>query len=214
MPAITRETKAARDEQRRLLKDVLIAAVRRLLATGMRYPEITVHRLTEEAGISRWRFYQNFHDKHDLLHAWFVDLNREFEQTHDTWLQIDGRSTQAELRDGVRELFVPYEQHSALHAAMYDSAASDPTIRAEVDNTENERIERLRAHIDRGQSEGWIDPQLLPRETAEWIVMTGARGYQRMVSEGAVSPDEFIEAYARYVWHVLYATAPSRGVAA
>lgn len=209
MSSAAQDRRSTNEEQRRELIAALIPAAQRLLSTGARYPEITVSKLATEAGISRWRFYSHFHDKHELLHAWFEDLNAEFAQTHDAWLHIDGSSTLADLREAIHALFLPYGPHSTLHAAMYDSAAADPIIRAEVDATENQRIESLRAHIARGQAEGWVDPALLALETAEWMVLTGSRSYQRMVvTTASVTTDEFIDSYALYVWHILY--APTR----
>ncbi len=92
---------------------------------------------------------------------------------------------------------------------MYDSAASDPAIRCLLDATEARRTDALHAHIQRGQSEGWIDPTLDSYEMASWIVLTGARSYQQMVAiESGLTPNDFIEGFARFVWYVLYEFAP------
>ncbi|MGE4426808.1 MAG: TetR/AcrR family transcriptional regulator [Solirubrobacteraceae bacterium] len=193
--------------QRHALRDVLIPAVERMLAGGTTYPEITVSQLTDEAGISRWRFYRHFRDKHDLLRAWFEQLNAQFESDHDAWLHIEGTPPFAELRAAIASLFVPYGPHSALHGAMYDSASADPVIAEELEVTERRRIASLRAHIERGQRGGWIDSVLLPQETAEWIILTGSRSYQRMVVHGQVPVDRFVDVFSDYAWRVLYEPA-------
>jgi AcrR family transcriptional regulator len=192
-------------DQRSALAHSLIAAAERLVAGGSSYPEITVQRLADEAGISRWRFYETFGDKYELLRTWFADLNEQFEKDHDAWLRLDASVSPSTLRSAVATLFLPYQQHSAMHAAMYDSADSDPNIRALLDMTENRRIGALRAHIDRGQSEGWVDANLDSEETAIWLVLCGGRAYQQSVSEGGgLTPNDFIDAYATLAWYVLY----------
>lgn len=213
MSAETSGGPAATEEQRRELSRVVIPAVQRLIASGVPFAEITMSRLLAEAGVTRYRFYSRFRDKLDLLNVWFLELNETSAQDHEAWLSIDERPDPAALRDAIAALFVPYEPFSTLHAALYDAATVDPRIAAEIGSIESVRTAALCAHIRRGQRDGWIRPAIHPQETAEWIVATGSRTYQRMlVATGELSTAEFVDLYAEFVWGVLYADgAPSDG---
>src|SRR5262245_25985386 len=65
MPSITRNRNP--EERRAALDERVLAVVERLLAEGLRYTEISVARILQEAGIARSTFYVHFRDKTDLL---------------------------------------------------------------------------------------------------------------------------------------------------
>ena len=188
----------------------LIAAAERLLADGVTFPQITVSRLVKEAGITRSWFYVHFKDKSDVLSAWFASIRRDLVEVDDDWWAIGAEASEVDLRVALRRITLAYHPHNLMMAAMYDQAAIDASTRAEVEEIERHRIARLEAHIIDGQAGGWVDPVLLPAETAAWLTYTGARGYQQMVESEGASIDEFVERYARHVWLVLYEHAPSR----
>lgn len=188
----------------------LIAAAERLLAGGVPFPEITVSRLVKEAGVTRSRFYVHFKDKGDVLSAWFETIRRDLVDVDDAWWGIRAGSTESDLATALRSITLAYHPHNLMMAAMYDQSAIDANTRGEIDEIERHRIARLEAHIIEGQAGGWIDPVLMPAETAAWLTYTGARGYQQMVEGEGASIDEFVERYARQIWLVLYEQAPSR----
>jgi TetR/AcrR family transcriptional regulator, ethionamide resistance regulator len=200
----------SRDERRKELRELLKAAAERLFATGFSYAEITVEQLVTEAQTSRTRFYTYFDDKSDLLRSWFSDVRRDLVAVDDAWWAVRGDATEADLAEAIRKILLAYRPHDLLMAAMYDLAAVDRTTREEIDAMEADRAKRLETHITRGQQEGWIDPGLLPRETASWLTVTGARGYEQMVGVDGDEEDidQFVGSYAQYVWFVLYAQAP------
>ena len=216
MASVTRRNRARREDRRSEVRDRLLAAVERLLETGESYTELSVERLTSEAGISRSTFYVYFADKGDLLRSWFEHLNEELQDPAARWWQLDGDSTKDDLRAAISQILNTYRPHTKLMATVYDAASYDPDIRQEVETTMSRNVAALRKHIKEGQREGWIAPDLRPAETAEWLMWMAERGQHRLIAraDGDDEVERLIDAYTDIVWHTLYAYAPSRLAAA
>jgi hypothetical protein len=87
----------------------------------------------------------------------------------------------------------------------------DATVREEVTTMMSRNIAGLKRHIQRGQKQGWIDPELLPAETAAWLTWMAERGQHQMVrTADDAEVNALIDAYADVVWNTLYAFAPAR----
>lgn len=194
-------------ERRKVARDGLLAALERLVQQGASIAEISVERLISEAGISRWRFYNYFADKSDLLLACFEEIRRELEQVGAILWDLDTAPTRAELRRVLRSIAAAYTPHATLLDAMNDTRAYDKPTRDALDAMERTRIDRWQAHIARGQHGGWIKPHLLAAETATLIEYTGVRGFEQLAAH-ATDPEsalnDFADAFAQYVWFVLY----------
>lgn len=188
----------------------VIAAAEALLEQGVAFSDITVSQLVKAAGVSRSRFYVHFRDKGDVLRAWFGTIRRDVADVDDAWFSLREDASETDLRSAIQRITMAYQPPRLIMAVMYDQAALDPATRAEVEQIEQHRSARLEAHIAAGQAGGWIDPELLPCETAAWLTHTGARGYQQMVETAGATVEEFVDSYAHHVWLVLYEHAPSR----
>jgi len=72
----------------------------------------------------------------------------------------------------------------------------------------------LSAHLEKGQRESWVDPDLLPLETSAWLVWTLERGLGNVVAGSAPERAQVqIANFASMVWHVLYAGSPAHPAA-
>ncbi|MGA3253246.1 MAG: TetR family transcriptional regulator, partial [Mycobacterium sp.] len=60
MPSVTRKPQANREQRREQLERRLLDATERLMSEGASFTEISVDRLSTEAGISRASFYIYF----------------------------------------------------------------------------------------------------------------------------------------------------------
>ena len=211
MPSVTRRSRGNRAQRRADVRARLLAIVEQLLASGDSFASISVERLVSEASISRSTFYVYFEDKGDLLRAWFAQVLEELEDAAESWWKLDGDATAADLHTALAEIVHAYRPHTTLMAAVFDTAAYDATVRDEVSTMMARNCAGLRTHIKRGQEEGWIDPNLLAAETAEWLTWMAERGQHQMV-RGAddAETERLIDAYAAIVWNTLYAFAPSR----
>ncbi len=211
MPSVTRKSQSSRAKRREEMRDRLLAVVERLLAEGETYTEISVERLVSETEISRSTFYVYFEDKGDLLRAWFAQIISEIEAAAGDWWKLDGSATRADLREALSAIVTTYRPHTTLMAAVYDAASYDITVRDEVQGMMSRNIGGLRAHIRRGQRDGWIPAELLAGETAAWLTWMAERGQHQMVrSADDAELERLIDSYTDVVWHALYAHAPSR----
>ena len=67
MPSVTRKPQAKRQERREQIERRLLDATERLMRDGASFTELSVDRLSTEAGMSRASFYIYFEDKGHLL---------------------------------------------------------------------------------------------------------------------------------------------------
>jgi AcrR family transcriptional regulator len=205
MPSVTRRRPTGRDARRDDARARLLAVVERLLADGESYTEISIERMVAEAGMARSTFYVYFADKGDLLRAWFAEITDELRVTAATWWQLQPPVRYEDTRAALAAIVATYRPHTPLMAALYDTAAWDPSVRELVDTMMGENIAGLRAHIRRGQSAGFVDPALLPAETAAWLTWMAERGFHQLVRGASDSQVErLVDAYARIVWNTLY----------
>jgi AcrR family transcriptional regulator len=211
MPSVTRKSHGNRAKRRDDVRRRLLAVVEELLTAGESYAEISVERLVSEAKLSRSTFYVYFEDKGDLLRAWFEQVIEELDAAAGAWWKLDGTATPADLRAALAQIVNTYRPHTTLMAALYDMSSYDSTVREEVATMMSRNSGGLRRHIQRGQKQGWIDPDLLPAETAAWLTWMAERGQHQMVRlADDAEVEKLIDAYADVVWNSLYAFAPAR----
>lgn len=208
MASVSRRSNSARADRRDDLRRRLLIVVERLLEQGEAFGEVSVERLVTEADISRSTFYLYFEDKGDLLAAWFSGVTAELEAAAAGWWGLGEGLARTDLRSALERIVVAYQPHTTLMAALYDIATYDQSVRGLVDRMMNSNIAGLRKHIRTGQKRGFVNPDLLPEQTAAWLTWMAERGLHRLV-RGA-SPAEvsrLTDAYTDIIWNVLYAGA-------
>jgi len=205
MPSVTRRRPADRDARRDDARARLLAAVERLVASGESFTEISVERMVVEAGMARSTYYVYFADKGDLLRAWFADITDELRDAAAAWWQLHPPVSYDDVRAALARIVDAYRPHTPLMAALYDTAAYDPSVREMVTAMMTENTAGLRSHIRRGQAADFIDPALLPAETAAWLTWMAERGLHQLVRGASDAElDRLISAYGRIVWNTLY----------
>ncbi|HST42333.1 MAG TPA: TetR/AcrR family transcriptional regulator, partial [Conexibacter sp.] len=170
--------------------------------------EISVERMIQEAGMSRSTYYVYFEDKGDLLRAWFGEIEREIAEAVAGWWEIDGSSSREDLRAALARVVEVYHPHAPLMAATYDAAEYDPSVRELVTAMMGANVASLRKHIRNGQAAGFIDPELPPAETAQWLTWMAERAFHVFLR--GLRPAQLrtqIDAYTAIVWNTLYAPA-------
>jgi AcrR family transcriptional regulator len=211
MASVTRKSHSGRAARRDEMRNRLLEVVERLLEQGESYTELSVERLVSEAGMSRSTFYVYFEDKGDLLAAWFGEITQEIEDAARDWQALDAGLTREDLRAALSRIVKSYKPHTTLMAAVYDAAAYDPGVRELVDGMMNWNVAGLRNHIKAGQKTGFIDPDLLPQQTAAWLQWMAERGLHQLVRNASPAEVErLIDAYTSIVWNTLYAPARPR----
>jgi AcrR family transcriptional regulator len=211
VPSVTRKSRTSRAARRDELRDRLLDAVEELIAEGETYTELSVERLVKEADVSRSTFYVYFEDKGELLRAWFAQIIEEISEAAAGWWELGPGVTRADLREVLEHVVVTYRPHTTLMAAVYDAASYDAQVREEVQAMMKTNVASLRKHIRQGQKEGFVQPELLPDETAAWLTWMAERGLHQLVR--SASDKELgllIDAYTDVVWNSLYAFAPAQ----
>lgn len=213
MPSVTRKSSRQRIRRRDELLVDLLAALQRALDDGESYMDISIARLVSDAGISRSTFYSYFDDKGDVVRLWFAETRDQIQEAAEPWWELGPSATQADARQALATLVGVYLPHARMMAAVYDAAAYDMAVREEVGALMAENIAALQRHIRAGQRGGWIDPALLPAETASWLMWMAERTYHQAVvsaAPGTADIEAHVDAFTRIVWRTLYAGAPSR----
>jgi len=209
-PVVDPELRARRKEE---IRDQLLAKVEEMLEQGESYSLLGIDRLASEAGIGRSTFYKYFADKSELLGAWYELIARSTESAANEWLEgIDGSSTRADLRDALEDIFRAYMPHVRLLSVINEAAFYDQTLGEAIRHRVEPGSGRLQKHIERGQREGWIDPDLDPGGTARWLRWMSDRGrHQLLLAVDEAERNRLLDALTEIVWATLYEFAPSRG---
>jgi len=205
MPSVTRRRSTGREARRDDVRVRLLEVVERLLADGESFTEVSVERMVAEAGMARSTFYVYFTDKGDLLGAWFGEITAELRAAARGWWELRPPFGFDDVRAALAAIVAAYRPHTPLMAAVYDTAAYDPSVRALVTAMMGENTAGLRSHLRRGQSDGFVDPALSPRETAAWLTWMAERGLHQLVRDASdAEVERLVDAYARIVWNTVY----------
>jgi TetR/AcrR family transcriptional regulator, ethionamide resistance regulator len=211
MPSVTRKSHTTRTARRAELRARLLEVVERLLATGESFTEMSVERLVSEAGLSRSTFYVYFEDKGDLLSEWLGDIINQVAESSQQWYSLSTDATREDLRSALAHVVETYAPHTTLMAAVLDASTYDPSVREGVADMMNRNVAGLRHHIKEGQKAGFIDPKLLPQETAEWLAWMAERGLHQLIREAKGKElERLVDAYTDIVWNTLYAPVLER----
>jgi TetR/AcrR family transcriptional regulator, ethionamide resistance regulator len=196
---------ARRDE----LRAQVLSIVEQHLRSGTTFADVSVASVVAEAGISRSTFYAYFVDKTTLLRTWYAEFTQVILDAVQAWWSLDGTATKDDVRAALERIMEAYRAHPELMTATHEAIGTDHGVREAVDAAMRRYIDGLRAHIETGQADGFIDPALPAAETAYWLQWMAERGLHRMVrTESKSSQERLAEAYAGIVWNALY--APTR----
>lgn len=207
MPPVSQaKARQSRAERRSSIRRKIFDAVERLLE-GEPFPELTIDRIIGEAGISRSTFYFHFADKATLLLAVSEDIFTTAAHTAGAWWDMDAAEvTRTRLLEQLRRVFSLYVQHKGVLRALVDAAGYEPVVHNRLSAMHAIYIERLEAHLVRGQSAGPIPRSLRPRATASWVIWMLERGLYQLVAEAGTDAefDELAEAATDLIFNALY----------
>ena len=211
MASVTRKkSQSSRSQRRDEIRATLLTAVEELLEEGESFTELSVERLVSRADLSRSTFYVYFEDKGDLLGAWVSEIIEQLKAAAKSWWELPPKPTRKQLRAALAEIVETYKPHTTLMAAVYDAAAYEPTLRAEVEAMMASNIGGLRRHIKEGQKNGSIHADLQPDQTAAWLQWMAERGLHQLVRMASGAElEKLIDAYTDIVWYSLYAPVKS-----
>src|ERR1700722_5524866 len=98
MPSVPRKPQATRQQRRDQMEQRLLDATERLMSDGTSFTELSVDRLSTEAGISRASFYIYFEDKGHLLRRLTSEVFAELAESADRWWSVAWRRDPDDVR--------------------------------------------------------------------------------------------------------------------
>jgi TetR/AcrR family transcriptional regulator, ethionamide resistance regulator len=209
MPSVTRRQPAkreqARQQRREQMERQLLDATERLMRDGTSFTELSVDRLSTEAGISRASFYIYFEDKGHLLRRLAGQVFADLAESADRWWSVAWRRDPEDVRTAMASLVASYRRHQPVLVALNEMAAYDPVVGATYGNLLTAITGRMTRVIEEGQADGSIRPQLAAATTASaltWMVERACQ--QNLPTEPASYDSELATSLAEIIWNTLY----------
>src|SRR5258708_2074766 len=185
MPSVTRKPQAKRRERREQIERRLLDATERLMRDGASFTELSVDRLSTEAGMSRASFYIYFEDKGHLLRRLAGQVFADLAESAERWWSVAWRHDPDDVRAGM--------------------AAYDSLVGATYRNLLTAITGRLTVVIEEGQTDGSIRRELPAPTTASaltWMVERTCQ--QNLPSNPATYDAELASTLTEIVWGALY----------
>lgn len=207
MPSVTRKPRAKPIGDRRpAIESRLLEATERLLADGTAFTELSVEQLCSEAGIARSTFYVYFRDKGDLVVRLAEEMLDHLATAAAAWWQAG--SSREELLAATRAMVGIYARHTALFAALTETAAYDAELREIQEAMLDHHGEPLGWLIDAGKKDGTVR-DIHTHETVT-ALMWMVQGVCHRLTPGASADDldRLAETITSICWHSLYPDDP------
>jgi len=209
MPSVTRKPQANREhtrqQRREQIERRLLDATERLMRDGASFTELSVDRLSSEAGISRASFYIYFQDKGDLLRRLAGQVFADLAGGAERWWSVAGRRDPEDVRAAIGQIVATYRRHQPVLVALNEMAGYDPVVGATYRNLLTEIAGRLTRVVEEGQADGSIRPELPAATTASALTWMVERASQQNLPAAAVSYDaELAATLAEIIWNTLY----------
>lgn len=204
MPSITRtRTADSQDARRPAIEERLLEATETLLADGTPYTRLSVGKLCREAGIARSTFYVYFRDKGDLVAHLAERMVGQLSAAASAWWEPG--SDREDLLAATRRLVMLYREHTALFAALTETAAYDADLRALQEEIVRRHASPLRELIEHGRREGAGVRDVPATETVSALAwMLQGSCYHLAPDAPDAEVDRLAEALTSIIWHALY----------
>ncbi|MEE6178575.1 TetR/AcrR family transcriptional regulator [Mycobacterium sp. 050134] len=209
MPSITRKPPArqerGREQRREELERRLLDATDRLMRDGTSFTELSVDRLSTEAGISRASFYIYFEDKGHLLRRLAGQVFGDLAAGAERWWGVAGRHDPGDVRAAMAGIIETYRRHQPVLVALNEMAAYDPATAQTYRELLTAISDRLTRIVEDGQADGTVRPQLHAATTASALTWMVERACQQNLPARPPEYDaELAATLAEIVWGALY----------
>jgi AcrR family transcriptional regulator len=209
MPSVTRKAQASREQGRQRRREQmerrLLGATERLMRDGASFTELSVDRLSSEAGISRASFYIYFEDKGHLLRRMAGQVFADLADSGDRWWSVAWRHDPDDVRAATTAIVAGYRRHQPVLVALNEMAGYDPLVGATYRNLLTAITGRVTRVIEDGQADGSIRPELPTTTTASALTWMVERACHQNLPTAPDSYDaELAEVLAEIIWSTLY----------
>jgi TetR/AcrR family transcriptional regulator, ethionamide resistance regulator len=210
MPSVTRKPQVTRQQRRELMERRLLDATERLMSEGASFTELSVDRLSTEAGISRASFYIYFEDKAHLLRRLARQVMSDLADGGQRWWGVAWQHDPDDVRAAMAGIIESYRRHQSVLVALNEMAAYDPLVAATYRDLLTEISQRLTRVIEDGQADGSIRRELPAATTADTLTWMVERAcHQNLPVKPRVYDAELASTLAEIVWGALYLKAAS-----
>ncbi|KBZ61309.1 hypothetical protein K875_04260 [Mycobacterium [tuberculosis] TKK-01-0051] len=209
MPSLTRKPQGhrsvGREQRREQMERRLLDATERLMREGASFTELSVDRLSGEAGISRASFYIYFEDKGHLLRRLAGQVFADLIDGARSWWSVAGRHDPDDVRTAMGRIIATYRRHQAVLVALNEMAAYDPLTAQTYRELLTGISEQFTHVIEAGQADGSIRPELAPLTTASALTWMVERACQQNLPAKPPEYDaELASTLTEIVWGALY----------
>lgn len=209
MPSLTRKPQGHRsldrEQRREQMERRLLDATERLMRDGASFTELSVDRLSSEAGISRASFYIYFEDKGHLLRRLAGQVFGDLTDSARSWWSVAGRRDPDDVRTAMSRIIATYRRHQPVLVALNEMAAYDPLTGQTYRELLTGISEQFTHVIEAGQADGSIRPELAPLTTASaltWMVERAC--HQNLPTKPPDYDAELAATLTEIVWGALY----------
>jgi AcrR family transcriptional regulator len=207
MPSVTRKSQGNRQERREQLERRLLDATERLMRDGASFTELSVDRLSSEAGMSRANFYIYFEDKGHLLRRLADQVFSDLADGAERWWGVAWRHDPHDVRAGMAAIIASYRRHQPVLVALNEMAAYDSLVGATYRNLLTAITARLTRVIEDGQADGSIRDELPAATAASALTWMVERVCQQNLPNNPPTYDaELAATLTEIVWGALYLT--------
>ncbi|HZR35175.1 MAG TPA: helix-turn-helix domain-containing protein [Nevskia sp.] len=210
MGSITRTKKTVRTDQKVRVTALLLEATERLIAKGSSFTELSVEKLSREAGIARSTYYLYFKDKGQLIQELGAVIAAELLQTTQRWWDISSQVTLPQLRRAMRETLKIYLHYQAVFASMAETAGYDAEVRSAFDQLLEAMTSNSLQALREGQRRGTIHRDVTEDSYMALVWMTERFAYHRVRRGGEAELERAARILANIIWRALYPPARTR----
>jgi AcrR family transcriptional regulator len=205
MPSVTRKPQVTRQQRREQMERRLLDATERLMRDGASFTELSVDRLSTEAGISRASFYIYFEDKGHLLRSLAAQVFGDLADDAQRWWGVAGRHNPDDVRAAMDGIIASYRRHQPVLIALNEMAAYDLATGQTYRDLLTAISQRMARVIEDGQADGSIRPELSAATAASALVWMVERACQQNLPANPPDYDaELAGTLAEIVWGALY----------
>ena len=205
VPSVTRKPQAKRQERREQIERRLLDATERLMRDGASFTELSVDRLSTEAGMSRANFYIYFEDKGDLLRRLAGQVFGDLAASAERLWGVAWRHDPDDVRSAMTDIIASYRRHQPVLVALNEMAGYDPQVAATYRELLTGISGRLTRVIEDGQADGSIRRELPAATTASalsWMVERACQ--QNLPNRPAEYDTELATVLTEISWSSLY----------
>ncbi len=195
-----------RDERRDAVERRVLAAVDRLLATGVTYTELPVARIAAEADIARSTFYRYFPDKSRLLIRMADLATDEQFRTAELWWASDHLDGEDGVVAAMRLMIAGTRAHHLVLRALTEVAGYDRDVGEYWRDRISRFTELVRARLDRERERGRISAGTEVEATAIALTCMVERAIDFTFAIGnPVDDEQLARALGHTIWQAVYA---------